>query len=64
MESPGKERSAVYIREAVQIYKAIVPYQIGGHALSGCDTVGCYYDIGKGRVVKGFAGWLFSSRSG
>ena len=59
-----KDRSAVDIRETVQIYKAFFPYQIGVHALSGCDTVGCYYDIGKGRVVKGIAGWLFSSRSG
>ena len=47
-----KDRSAVDIRETVQIYKAIVPYQIGVYALSACDKVGCYYDIGKGRVVK------------
>ena len=47
-----KDRSAADIRETVQIYKAIVPYQIGVHALSACDTVGCYYDICKGRAVK------------
>ena len=22
------------------------------HALSGCDTVGCYFGIGKGKVAK------------
>ena len=59
-----KDRSAVDIRETVQIYKAIVPYQIGVHALSGCDTAGCYYDIGKCRAVQVIAGCLFSSRSG
>ena len=47
-----KDRSAIVIQETVQIYKAIIPYQIGVHALSACDTVGCYYAIGKGRVVK------------
>ena len=52
MKSPVKDRSAVDIREAVHIYKAIGSYQNGVHALSVCDTVGCYYDIGKGRVVK------------
>ena len=63
MESPVKDRSAVDIRETVQIYKATVPYQIGVHALSACDTVGCYCDTGKGRVVKVLQVGYFS-RSG
>ena len=58
-----KDRSAVDIRETVQIYKAIVPYQIGVYALSACDKVGCYYDIGKGSVVKVLRDGYFS-RSG
>ena len=32
--------------------KAIVPYQSGAHSRSGCVTVGCYYDNGKGKVVR------------
>ena len=31
------DRSALDIRETVQIYKSIVPYQIGVYALSACD---------------------------
>ena len=53
------ERSAVDILETVQRNTAIVqrntaivPYQIGGHALSRYGTVGCYNDVGKGKVVK------------
>ena len=52
MESPVKDRSAVDIRETVQRNRAIVSYLVGAHALSGCDTVGCYYGIGKGKAVK------------
>ena len=47
-----KDRSAVDIRETVRKNNALVPYLIGAHALSGCDTVGCYFGIGKGKVVK------------
>ena len=52
MESPVKDRSAVDIRETIQRKNALDPYLIGAHALSGCDTVGCYFGIGKGKVVK------------
>ena len=47
-----KDRAAVDILETVQRNTAIVPYQIGVYALSGYDTVGCYNDVGKGKVVK------------
>ena len=47
-----KDRSAVDILETVQRNTAIVPYQIGVHAPSGYDTVGCYNDVGKPKVVK------------
>ena len=47
-----KDRSAVHIHDIVQGNKTIVPYLICAHALSGCDTVGCYNGIGKGKVVK------------
>ena len=43
-----KDRSAVDILETVQRNTAKVPYQIGGHALSGNGTVGCYNNFGKG----------------
>ena len=62
MESHVKDRSAVDIRETVQRKNALDPFQIGAHALSGCDTVGCYFGIGNGKVV--IAGWLHSSKSG
>ena len=52
MESPVKDRSAVDIRENIQMKNALDPYLIGAHALSGCDRVGCYFGIGKGKVVK------------
>ena len=52
MESPVKDRSAVDIRETVQWKNAIDPYLIGAHALSGSDTDGCCFGIGKGKVVK------------
>ena len=52
MESLVKYRFAVDIRGTVQRKNALDPYLIGGHALSGCDTVGCYFGISKGKVVK------------
>ena len=55
-ESPVKDKSAVDIRETVQRKNALDPYLIGAHALSGCDTVGCYFGIGKGKVVKALRG--------
>ena len=51
MESPVKYRFAVDIRGTVQRKNALDPYLIGVHALSGCDTVGCYFGISKGKVV-------------
>ena len=30
----------------------VVPNILAAHALSGCDTVGSYFDIGKPTVVK------------
>ena len=47
-QSPVKDKSAVDILDTVQRNRFFIPYQIGVHALS----VGCYYDIGKGKVVK------------
>ena len=47
-----KDRSAVDILETVQRNTAIVPYQIGVHALSGYGMAGCYNEVGNGKVVK------------
>ena len=52
MDSHVKDRSAVDISETEQRKNALDPYLIGVHALSGCDTVGCYFRIVKGKVVK------------
>ena len=29
-----------------------MPYLLAAHAMSGCDTVGSYFDIGKSIVIK------------
>ena len=47
-----KDRKSVDIRETVQKNKEIIPNLIAAHAISGCDTVACYYGIGKGKVLK------------
>ena len=36
----------------MQSNNALDPSLIGAHVLSGCDKVGCYFGIGKSKVVK------------
>ena len=52
MESPVKERSIIDIKSTVERHAEIIPYILAAHAVSGCDTVACYYGIGKGKVLK------------
>ena len=52
MESPNKGRTITDIRRTVQKHSAIIENLLPAHALSGCDTVACYYGIGKATVVK------------
>ncbi|KAJ8027560.1 hypothetical protein HOLleu_32732 [Holothuria leucospilota] len=52
MESPIKSRTVVDIGQTVETNIGIVGDILAAHALTGCDTVACYYGIGKGTVVK------------
>ena len=52
MESPIKERTVVDIGKTVEKHACIVTEILPAHALTGCDTVACYYGIGKGTALK------------
>jgi len=52
MESPIKERTAIDIGKTVEKHACIVSEILPAHALTGCDTVACYYGIGKGTALK------------
>ena len=52
MESTSRGRSSIDIGATVAKHSYIVPQMIAAHAVSGCDTVGCYHGIGKTKVVK------------
>ena len=52
MESSSRSRSSIDIGVTVTKHSDIVPQLIAAHAVSGCDTVGCYHGIGKTKVVK------------
>ena len=52
MESPIKERTVVDIGKTVLANRNIVRELLPAHAISGCDTVAAYYEVGKGKVVK------------
>ncbi|KAG0712290.1 hypothetical protein GWK47_018788 [Chionoecetes opilio] len=42
----------VNIGDTVIKHQVIVPQLLAAHALTGCDTVGCYFGIGKIKAVK------------
>ena len=52
MESPIKNRFLIDIDKTVENHDDIVADLLPAHAISGCDTVACYFGIGKGAVVK------------
>ena len=52
MESPIKERTVTDIGKTVEKHAGIVTDILASHALTGCDTVACYYGIGKGTALK------------
>ena len=51
-ESTSRSRSSIDIGETVAKHPGVVPQLIAAHAVSGCDTIGCYHGIGKTKVVK------------
>ncbi|KAG0717404.1 hypothetical protein GWK47_008061 [Chionoecetes opilio] len=52
MEPPSPERTSVNIGDTVIKHQAIVTQLLAAHALTGCDTVGCYFGIGQMKTVK------------
>ena len=52
MESTSRSRPSTDIGATVAKHSGIVPQFIAAHAVSRCDTVGCYHGIGKTNVVK------------
>ena len=52
MEPTSHSRSSIDIRATVAKNSGIIPQLIAADAVSGCDTVGCYYGIVKTNVVK------------
>ncbi|KAG0724080.1 hypothetical protein GWK47_041399 [Chionoecetes opilio] len=52
MEPFSPERTSVNIGDTVIKHQAIVPQLLAAHALTGFDTVGCYFGIGKIKAVK------------
>ena len=48
MESPIKERTFIDIGSHVSFVSELFP----AHALTGCDTVACYYVVGKGTALQ------------
>ena len=45
MESTSRSRSSIDIGATVPNHSDIVPQLMAAHAVSGCDTVGCYHGI-------------------
>ena len=52
MESTSRSRSSIDIGATVAKHSDIVPQLMAAHAVSACDTVGCYHCIVKSKVVK------------
>ncbi|MEL7308361.1 MAG: hypothetical protein AAGK05_11175 [Pseudomonadota bacterium] len=52
MESPVRDRAIVDIGMTVAKHIDIIPELLAAHALTGCDTVACFYGIGKTTVLK------------
>ena len=52
MESPSRDRAIVDIKSTMSKHEDIVKNLLPAHALSGCDTVACYFGVGKGATIK------------
>ena len=50
--SRSRPRLSIDIGATVAKHSGIGPQLIAAHAVSGCDTVGCYHNIWKTKVVK------------
>ncbi|KAJ8870229.1 hypothetical protein PR048_029246 [Dryococelus australis] len=54
MESPVQERTIVDIGQTVRKHSSVISELLPANALSGCDTVACYFGIGKGQLLRYF----------
>ena len=52
MQSSTSGKTCTDIAATVKEHTAIVPSLLAMHCLSGCDTVGQLYGIGKGKALK------------
>lgn len=52
MVSPIHGRTVLDICAAVEKHRTIVPDLLAAHGLTGCDTVGTYFGIGKGVALR------------
>ena len=56
MESTSSNRMLVDIAATSKKHGPIISQLLTAHAISGCDTVGQLYGIGKGTVIKALLG--------
>ena len=56
MESTSSNRMSVDIAATSKKHGPIISQLLAAHAISGCDTVGQLYGIGKGTVIKALLG--------
>ena len=47
MVSPILGHAVIDINATVDLHRAIIPYLLAAHGLTGCDTVATYFGIGK-----------------
>ena len=52
MDPTSRSRSSIDIGATVAKHSSIIPQLIAAHAVSGCDTVGCYHSSRKTKAVK------------
>jgi predicted aminopeptidase len=52
MEPASPERTSVNIGDTVSKHYYIIQQLLAAHALTGCDTVRCYFGVGKVKSVK------------
>ena len=51
IESSLHQRGVIDIDATVEKNRSFIPGLFAAHALSGCNTVACYYGISKGKVL-------------
>ena len=52
VQATSGERTTINIKETVRLHESIVPYLLAAHALSGCDSVSSFYNIGKKTILN------------